>query len=168
MSIHMCPCYAALVVSDSVTLWTIAHQAPLSMGFSRKEYWSEFPCPPPWDLPNPGIEPMSLLSPGLRGGLFTTVNIWEAQRVYTSGMKSWMANSDWIHLEYDLRLYFRQASSSCWSFWCSDQIWGTKVLRLRSSLHPSFNPPIPAHSLLLMLLVLLHWHLLTFECLFSV
>ena len=39
-----------------VTPWTIAHQAPLSMGFSRQEYWSGLPCPPPGDLPNPGIK----------------------------------------------------------------------------------------------------------------
>ena len=38
------------------TSWTAAHQAPLSMGFSRQEYWSELPCPSPGDLPNPGIE----------------------------------------------------------------------------------------------------------------
>ena len=44
------------------TLWTIAHQAPLSMGFSRQEYWSGLPCSPPGDLPNPGIEPTSLIS----------------------------------------------------------------------------------------------------------
>ena len=42
-----------------VTLWTIAQQAPLSMGFSKQEYWSGLPCPPPGDLPNPGIEPVS-------------------------------------------------------------------------------------------------------------
>ena len=42
------------------TLWTIARQAPLSLGFSREEYWSELPRPPPGDLPNPGIEPTSL------------------------------------------------------------------------------------------------------------
>ena len=40
--------------------WTVAHQAPLSMGFSRQEYWSGLPFPPPGDLPDPGIEPMSL------------------------------------------------------------------------------------------------------------
>ena len=40
-------------------LWTVAHQAPLSMGFSRQEYWSGFPCPPPGDLLNPGMEPRS-------------------------------------------------------------------------------------------------------------
>ena len=42
-----------------VTLWTVALQAPLSMGFSRQEYWSGLPCPPPGDLPNPGIKPAS-------------------------------------------------------------------------------------------------------------
>ena len=41
------------------TLWAVACQAPLSMGFSRQEYWSGLPCPPPGDLPNPGIEPRS-------------------------------------------------------------------------------------------------------------
>ena len=47
------------VPSDSVTPWPVAHQAPLSMGFSRLEYCSGLPCPPPWDLPDPGIEPGS-------------------------------------------------------------------------------------------------------------
>ena len=60
------------------TLWTVACQAPLSMGFSRQEYWHGFPCPPPEDLPNPGIEPASLTSPTLAGRFFTTSAIWEA------------------------------------------------------------------------------------------
>ena len=55
-----------------VTLWTVAHQTPLSMGFSRQEYRSGLPCPPPGDLPDPGIEPASLMSPGFAGGFFTT------------------------------------------------------------------------------------------------
>ena len=54
------------------TLWTVAHQAPLSMGFSRQEHWSGLPCPPPGDLPDPGIEPTTLISPALAGGFFTT------------------------------------------------------------------------------------------------
>ena len=54
------------------TLWTVAHQAPLCMGFSRQEYWGGLPCPPPGDLPNPGIESVSLMSPGLAGGFFIT------------------------------------------------------------------------------------------------
>ena len=44
------------------TLWTVACEAPLSVGFSRQEYWSELPCPPPGDLLDPGIQPMSLRS----------------------------------------------------------------------------------------------------------
>ena len=47
--------------------WTVACQAPLSMVFSRQKYWSGLPCPPPGDLPNSGIEPMSLISPALAG-----------------------------------------------------------------------------------------------------
>ena len=50
-------------MSDSVTLRTVAHQAPLSMGFPRQEYWSRLPVPSPGDLPDPGIEPWS---PGLQ------------------------------------------------------------------------------------------------------
>ena len=52
--------------------WTVAHQAPLSMEFSKQEYWSGLPLPPPEDLPNPGIKPTSNVSPRLAGGLFTT------------------------------------------------------------------------------------------------
>ena len=58
------------VVSGSATLWTIAHQAPLPMGFSRKEYWSGLPGPTPGDLSSPGIEPVSLMSPALAGKCF--------------------------------------------------------------------------------------------------
>ena len=47
------------VVLDSATSWTIAHQVPLSMGFSRQEYWSGLPCPSPGDLPITGTEPRS-------------------------------------------------------------------------------------------------------------
>ena len=60
------------VMSDSFAApWTIAHQAPLSLEFSRQEYWSGLPFPPPGHLPDPGIEPASLASPSLAGGLFT-------------------------------------------------------------------------------------------------
>ena len=53
-------------------LWTVVHQSPLSVELSRQEYWSGLPCPPPGDLPDPGIEPTSLSSPALAGGFFTT------------------------------------------------------------------------------------------------
>ena len=62
-----------------VTPWTVAHQAPLSMGFSRQEYWSGLPCFPLGDFPNPGIESVSLMSPPLAGGFFTHCATWEAQ-----------------------------------------------------------------------------------------
>ena len=54
------------------------HEAPLSMGFSRQEYWSALPCPPPRDLANPGIKPMSLMYLVLAGGFFITNATWEA------------------------------------------------------------------------------------------
>ena len=61
------------------TLWTIARQAPLSLGFSRQEYWSGLPpCPPPGGLPDPGIKPVSLMFPAQAGRLFTTHTTWEA------------------------------------------------------------------------------------------
>ena len=53
---------SCLTLCDPIS---VAHQAPLSMGFSRREHWSGLPCPPPGDLPDPGIEPTSLLSPAL-------------------------------------------------------------------------------------------------------
>ena len=61
------------VMSDFASPWTVAHQAPLSMEFSRQEYWSELPFSPPGDLPDPGIEPTSPASPALTGRFFTTV-----------------------------------------------------------------------------------------------
>ena len=56
-----------------VTPWTVACQASLFMGFSRQEYWSGLPYPPPGDLPNPGIEPASLMSPALAGRVLALV-----------------------------------------------------------------------------------------------
>ena len=55
-------------------------QAPLSMVFSRQEYWSGLTCPPSGHLPNPGIEPKSLKSPALADGFFTISTTWEALR----------------------------------------------------------------------------------------
>ena len=68
-------------MSDSVTLWTVACQAPLSTGSSRQEYWSVLPCPSPRDLPNPGIERVSLMFLALTGGFFTTDITWEAYSI---------------------------------------------------------------------------------------
>ena len=78
LPLHSITSLCAWVVSHfssiwlSATPWTIAQQAPLSMRFSRQEYWSELPFPSPRDLPPSGIEPVSLMSPALAGGSFTT------------------------------------------------------------------------------------------------
>ena len=66
--VHVC----SVVLDSFVTPSTLAHQAPLPMGFSRQEYWSGLPFPSPGDLPDPGIEPASLASPALAGGFFTS------------------------------------------------------------------------------------------------
>ena len=56
------------------------------MEFSRQEYWSELPCTPPGDLPDPGVEPALRMSPALAGGFFTTRATWEAE-LMLKGMK---------------------------------------------------------------------------------
>ena len=70
------------------TPWTVAHLAPLPIGFSRQEYWSGLPFPSPRDLQDQGIEPMSLLSPELAGRFFTTSAPWEARRDIYWGLKA--------------------------------------------------------------------------------
>ena len=64
-----------------MTLWTVAHQAPLSMGFPRHEYWSGLPCPPPGDLLDPEIEPTSLTSTCIYRWVFYPCASLVAQRV---------------------------------------------------------------------------------------
>jgi len=73
----MCCCFSR--VQLFVALWTVTCQAPSSVGFSRHEYWSGLPCPPPWYLPYPGVEPLSLTSPTLAGWFFNTSANWKAQ-----------------------------------------------------------------------------------------
>ena len=69
------------------TLWTVARQPPLSMGFSRQEYCSGLPCPPPGDLPNPRIEPESLMSPALTGEFFTGTTYGGVHHFLSDGFK---------------------------------------------------------------------------------
>ena len=93
----MCVCS---VLSNSATRWTVEHQAPLSMGFSRQEYWSGSPFPTPGDLPdpgikctflsllpNPGMEPASLVSRALAGRFFSTSATSEASKSTTPQLK---------------------------------------------------------------------------------
>ena len=85
---HVCVLSCFSRVRLLVTLWTVACQTPLSMGCSKQEYWNGLPCPPPGNLPNSGMETMSLMSPALAGRcfffffffFFTTRTTWEAQQ----------------------------------------------------------------------------------------
>ena len=90
---HKTLCYAVLShfsrVRLFVTPWTVGDQASLSMGFSRQEYWSGLPLPPPGDLPNPGIESVSLSSPALTARFFTTSTTWDATRHCQGGIRTW-------------------------------------------------------------------------------
>ena len=78
----LCMCSVTSVVFDSATPWTVSpwglHGTPLSMGFSRQEHWNGMPCPLPGHLPNPGIEPVSVMSSALAGRFFTTIATWGA------------------------------------------------------------------------------------------
>ena len=81
MCVCMCVCVCARIsscVQLFATPWTIAHQAPLSMGFSWQECCSGLPFLSPADLPNPGIKFVSPESPALARGFFTTRATWEA------------------------------------------------------------------------------------------
>ena len=71
-----CCCLVAKLCLTLLTPWTVAHQAPLSKGFFRQEYWSGLPFPSPGNLPDPGIEPSS---PALAGRFFTTEPPGKAQ-----------------------------------------------------------------------------------------
>ena len=77
---NLVPCHAKSLQScpTPCSLWAIAHQSPLSMGFSRQEYWNGLPFPTPGHLPDPGVKPVSLTSPVLADKFFTTSTTWEA------------------------------------------------------------------------------------------
>ena len=76
------------IVRLFATLWTRALQVPLFMGFSRQESWSVLPCPPPGDLPDPGLKPAPLRSPALASGFFTTSTTWEVHLSKTGNGKN--------------------------------------------------------------------------------
>ena len=105
-----------------VTPWIVARQAPLSMGFSRQEYWSGLPCPPPGDIPDPGIQPSSLASPTLAGGFFIHLGLCQCEPRRTAG---------WIGL-----------ASGCSRSWIRG---GERaVLALAGDLKLTCSPPAPA------------------------
>ena len=74
-------------------LGTVTLQAFLSMEFSRQEYWSGLPWPPPGDLPNPGIELVFLMSPALGGGFFTTISTQGSPKMCLLNSKSVVADA---------------------------------------------------------------------------
>ena len=81
-------------MSDSfVTPWTVAHQAPLSMGFPMQEYWTGLPFHSPGDLPDQGIEPMAPASPTLASGFFTT----RKSKMTHLGNPKWIKAGDYFH-----------------------------------------------------------------------
>ena len=104
-----------------VTPWTAAQQAPVSMGFSRQEYWSGWLCPPLGDLPDPGIKPVSLKPSALAGSFFATRTNWEVHQHVKWHSHSCPHNSKANHK--------RSKSGQCLNFWKSPPLpqssWST-------------------------------------------
>ena len=102
LCVYVCVCVFKSLQScpTLVTPWTVARQAPLSKGLFRQEYWNGLPFPSPGDLPHRRIEAMSLMSPALAGGFFTTSAIWET-RIYKGIVREnvWR-NRIILHLKY--------------------------------------------------------------------
>ena len=91
-----------------LALWTTACQAPLSMEFSRQEHWSRLPLPSPKDLPDSGIELLSLTSPAWAGGFFTTRETWEAPYFPQLGLNH--VNTQFIHMKIYLMYMIEKAT----------------------------------------------------------
>ena len=97
-------------------LWTVSHQASLSMGFSRQEYWSGLPCPPPGDLPNPGLKPTSLMSPALAGGFFIATATWDICNPYK--LKYLRDGYFLVYMDYKKSfIYFKEVILVLFSFY---------------------------------------------------
>ena len=100
------PCWCVLsrfsCVRFCATPWTAACQAPLSMGFSRQEYWSGLPCPSPGDLPDPGIKPMSLTSPAVASGFVRTSTTWHTLQFLQKPSKSELKSgrTGWVGVQW--------------------------------------------------------------------
>ena len=90
--IILCVCSVAQSCPALCNPWTVACQPPLSMEFSRQEYWNGLPCPPPGSLSNPAIKPSPLASPALASGLFTTT--WEIILFLCCSLSRWLC--DWV------------------------------------------------------------------------
>ena len=103
-----------------VTLWTAAHQAPMSMGFSRQEYWCALPCPPPGDLPDPEIKPKSHVSCIGRRVLYHQGHLESPNAWYSFQM--WKTGLGLARLAVKELLLFRT--------WLSQSLWALRLGRL--------------------------------------
>ena len=107
--VYVCVCVCTQSCPALAAPWTVAHQSPLSMGFSRQEYWSGLPFSSPGDHPDPGMEHPSLTSPALAGGFFIIVLPGKPRK-------------QWHHLKYQRSYYlsiktnFSQPSSPLYLF----------------------------------------------------
>ena len=102
--IHFLVCMCAELLQWCLTLcdpMDCSPSAPLSMRFSRQEYWSGLPCPPPGDLPDPGMEPVSLTSPALAGRFFTASTTWEAHSYHAVHTSPQIIYSIRVSLDFD-------------------------------------------------------------------
>ena len=132
-----CVCSYAQLLSHArlfVTSWTVACQASLSVGFSRKDYWSRLPCPLLGDFLNPGIEPKSLASSALAGGFFTTV---------LGTTKSQTQLSNWSQAQGICNVSSRKSQSDLCIY--LDLILGSIFCCTSSSISFSLIPPYLNH-----------------------
>ena len=104
------------------TPWTVACQTSLSLGFSRQEYWSGLLCPPPGDLPDPGIEPISLMSAALACRFFTTSANWEAlTEVHWQKRARWCRIFSYANIWKSQQVSVQQSRSVIGSRWNLNQ-----------------------------------------------
>ena len=102
-------------MSDLATPWAIARQVSLFREFSRQKYWSGLPVPTSGDLPDPGIKPLSLLSPALAGGFFTTAPPGKPC-ISSWGSYSGLPQTRWSkQLEFILSQFWRQSLKPRWT-----------------------------------------------------
>ena len=118
-------------------LWTAARQAPQSMGFSRQEYWSGLPCPPPGGLPDPGISPASHVS-CMAGWLFTTSATWEAAWVSCAVL------SRFSHVRLFVSIWTMDCQVPLSLGFCRQEYWSGLLCPLPGGLpHPGIKPASP-------------------------
>ena len=94
-------------VQLSETLWTVARQAPLSMGFSRQEYWSGLPCPPPGSPPDPEIEPASPVSPALQAASLALSHHVHKAVLFPHPLCLWVSQGLWSLLGLFFLAFFK-------------------------------------------------------------